>query len=112
MAYQIRPTQITYALDEKGQTEYVEVALLGTEPTTNGYASTRVQIMQADLSGAQTFDNLNRVVIVNLALKLSRNYFTNDALTASSTANTADNASAADTTNTASSTSTTDSVVL
>lgn len=86
MTYKVHATSINIILNEDGSTQYVEVALSGNETETNGYASTRVRIQQSDLTAPQTFDNINKTVTVNLALKLSRNFFTAEALNANKAA--------------------------
>lgn len=86
MTYKVHATNINTVLNEDGSTQYVEVALAGQESETNGYASTRVRIQQADLTAPQTFDTINKTVIVNLALKLSQNFFTAEALDANKAA--------------------------
>ncbi|WP_054653772.1 hypothetical protein [Limosilactobacillus equigenerosi] len=66
---------ITYAFDDKNNVQYIDVEVSSTDQPRSAYASARVRITKDNLTGSQTFDNLNKNVIAGLALKQARDYF-------------------------------------
>ncbi|KRL91841.1 hypothetical protein [Limosilactobacillus equigenerosi] len=85
--------EIDYIFDN-GEVQYIQVDVISTDQPQSAYANAHVRIVQADLTGKQTFDNLNKNVIAGLALKKARDYFAN---ITEPVADTADTATTADT---------------
>lgn len=80
---------ISYQFDDNNNVQYIDVEVSSTDQPRAAYASARVRITQDNLTGNQTFDNLNKNVIAGLALKQARDYFAN---ITEPTATTTDNA--------------------
>ncbi len=86
--------EIDYIFDDNGEVQYIQVDVNSTDQPQSAYANAHVRIVQADLTGKQTFDNLNKNVIAGLALKKARDYLANiTEPTVADTATTADTAS-------------------
>lgn len=89
---------ISYQFDDSNNVQYIDVEVSATDQSRGAYASARVRITQDDLTGKQTFDNVNKNVIAGLALKQAREYF---ASITTPVTDTADTATTEDTTDTA-----------
>lgn len=89
---------INYVFDNKNAVQYIDVEVSSTDQDRSAYASAKVRITQDNLTGKQTFDNVNKNVIAGLALKQARDYFANitepatDTADAATTTDTADEA--------------------
>ncbi len=69
--------EIDYIFNEQGEVQYIQVDVNSTDQPQSAYATAHVRITQDDLTGKQTFDNVNKNVIGGLALKKARDYFAN-----------------------------------
>lgn len=78
---------INYVFDDKNTVQYIDVEVSSIDRERSAYANAHVRITQDNLTGKQTFDNVNKNVIASLALKQARDYFASITTPVTDTAN-------------------------